>query len=159
MCRRVSSVLRVSAPHGREIRVFDDTMRRRVSSDLGVSGRLDVELGFLMILRVAWYHQFWGFQARPDVELGFLMILRVAGYHRFGGSRPSGRGIRVFDDTTCRRVSSVLEVSAPHGCGIRVFDDTMCRRVSSVLGGSRPHGRGIRVLMILFVAWYRRPKH
>ncbi len=33
---------------------------------------------FLMILCVAEYHQFWGFQARPDMELGFLMILRVA---------------------------------------------------------------------------------
>ena len=76
----------------------------------------------------------------------------------------------VFDDTTCRRVSSVLAIWGPHGREIqffdettcrmvssfwvvlrlsehtfRVSDDTMCRRVSSVLGGSRPHGRGIRV--------------
>ena len=46
---------------------------------------LGMKSRFLMILRVAEYHQFWGFQARPDMELGFLMILRVAGYHQFWG--------------------------------------------------------------------------
>ena len=66
MRRRVSSDLGVSRLPGRGIRVFDDTTRRRVSSVLGVSG-------------------------------------------------PSRHGIRVFDDTIHRRVSSVLEIIEPHG--------------------------------------------
>ena len=50
-------------------------------------------------------------------------VLRVSGPHR--------RGIRIFDDTVCRRVSSNLGGSGPHRRGIRIFDDTTCRRVSS----------------------------
>ena len=53
--------------------------------------------------------------------------------------------MRVFDDTTCRRVSSILGDSGPHRRGIRGFDDTMCRIVSSLLAILGPHGREIRV--------------
>ena len=64
----VSSVLGLSGPSGRGIRIFDDTTCRRVSSFWVVQGRPDVELGFLMILRVAEYHQFWRFQRHTGVE-------------------------------------------------------------------------------------------
>ncbi len=43
---------------------------------------LGMKSRFLMILYVAEYHQIWRFQARPDMELGFLMILCVAWYRR-----------------------------------------------------------------------------
>ena len=37
----------------------------------------------------------------------------------------------VFDDTTCRIVSSVLAIWGPHGREIQFFDDTIRRVVSS----------------------------
>ena len=57
MCRVVSSVLEVSVPHRRGIRVFDDTMCRVVSSVLEIIEPHGPKSGFLMILRVAWYHR------------------------------------------------------------------------------------------------------
>ena len=81
--RIVSSVLAIWGPHGREIqffddttcrvvssfwvvlrlsehtfRVFDDTTCRIVSSLLAILGPHGCEIQFLMILRVAGYHQF-----------------------------------------------------------------------------------------------------
>ena len=62
-----------------------------------------------------------------------------------GGSGPHRRGIRGFDDTMCRRVSSFWVVLRLSEHIFRVSDDTMYRRVSSVLRVSAPHRRGIRV--------------
>ena len=71
MYRRVSSDSGLSGPYGHEIRGFDDTMRRVVSSVLEIIEPHGPKSGFLMILCVAWYHQILEFETSRTWNPGF----------------------------------------------------------------------------------------